>query len=148
MKILIAEDDLTSRRILEAALTKWGYDVISVTNGNDAIERLQEADAPKLALLDWIMPDKDGVEVCRIVRQMKTKWGSCSIEKKRIWLNLELAKKPGHCLEYILVHEMIHLLERHHNDKFKSYMESFLPNWKQFKEELNRIPVSHADWSY
>ena len=82
------------------------------------------------------------------VKQMKTKWGSCSIEKKRIWLNLELAKKPGHCLEYILVHEMIHLLERHHNDKFKSYMESFLPNWKQFKEELNRIPVSHADWSY
>lgn len=87
------------------------------------------------------------VEFCGI-KQMKTKWGSCNIEKKRIWLNLELAKKPIHCLEYILVHEMVHLLERNHNDRFKSYMDSFLPNWKQFKDELDRIPVSHADWSY
>ena len=62
---------------------------------------------------------KIGVKVgfCGI-KQMKTKWGSCNIEKKRIWLNLELAKKPIHCLEYILVHEMIHLLERNHNDRF------------------------------
>ncbi len=69
MKILIAEDDLISRRILEAVLTKWEYDVISVSNGNDAIDILLDADAPKLALLDWIMPDREGVEVCRIVRQ-------------------------------------------------------------------------------
>ena len=82
------------------------------------------------------------------VKQMKTKWGSCNIEKKRIWLNLELAKKPIHCIEYILVHEMIHLLERNHNDKFKNYMDNYLPNWKQIKDELNRIPVSHADWNY
>lgn len=72
MKILIAEDDLPSRLILEAILTKWGYDVISVSNGNDAIDQLLDADAPKLVLLDWIMPDKDGVEVCRSVRQKKT----------------------------------------------------------------------------
>ena len=72
MKILIAEDDLTSRRILEAALSKWGYEVISVSNGNDAIDRLLDENAPKLALLDWIMPDKDGVEVCRIIRERKT----------------------------------------------------------------------------
>ena len=82
------------------------------------------------------------------IRQMKIKWGSCNIEKTRIWLNLELAKKPIHCLEYILVHEMIHLLERNHNNRFKSYMDNFLPNWKQIKDELNRMPVSHADWSY
>ncbi len=69
MKILIAEDDLVSRRILEAVLTKWGYDVISVSNGNDAIDILLDAGAPKLALLDWIMPDREGLEVCRIVRQ-------------------------------------------------------------------------------
>ena len=81
------------------------------------------------------------------IKQMKTKWGSCNIEKKRIWLNLELAKKPIHCLEYIVVHEMIHLLERNHNNRFKSYMDNYLPNWKQIKDELNRIPVSHADWS-
>ncbi len=63
-------------------------------------------------------------------------------------LNLELAKKPIHCFEYILVHEIIHLLERNHNDRFKSYMDNYLPNWKHIKDELNRIPVSHADWSY
>jgi len=82
------------------------------------------------------------------VKQMKTKWGSCNIEKKRIWLNLELAKKPEHCLEYIIVHEMVHLLERHHNDRFLYYMDTHLPNWRQLKTELNKLPVSHADWSY
>ncbi|MFC2100828.1 M48 family metallopeptidase [Bacteroidota bacterium] len=82
------------------------------------------------------------------VKLMKTKWGSCNTEKKRIWLNLELAKKPVHCLEYILVHEMVHLIERHHNDRFKALMENLLPNWKQLKDELNHMPVSHADWDY
>ncbi|HHT9137878.1 MAG TPA: M48 family metallopeptidase [Candidatus Wunengus sp. YC60] len=82
------------------------------------------------------------------VKLMKTKWGSCNSEKKRIWVNLELAKKPIHCLEYIIVHEMVHLLERHHNVRFLAYMESYLPNWKQRKTELNKLPVSHADWSY
>ena len=82
------------------------------------------------------------------VKQMKTKWGSCNIEKKRIWINLELAKKPEHSLEYIIVHEMIHLLERYHNEKFLSYMNKFMPNWKFLKQELNRLPVSHADWKY
>lgn len=72
MKILIAEDDLPSRCILEAVLTKWGYDVIAVSNGKDAIDRLLDADAPKLALLDWMMPDKDGIEVCQIVRHKET----------------------------------------------------------------------------
>ncbi len=82
------------------------------------------------------------------VKLMKIKWGSCNIEKKRIWLNLELAKKPIHCLEYIIVHEMVHLSERHHNDRFLYYMDTYLPNWKQLRAELNKLPVSHADWSY
>ena len=82
------------------------------------------------------------------VKLMKTKWGSCTIEKKRIWLNLELAKKPIYCLEYIIVHEMVHYLERHHNERFLYYMDTYLPNWKQLKTELNKLPVSHADWSY
>lgn len=81
------------------------------------------------------------------VKQMK-KWGSCNIEQKRIWINLELAKKPDYCLEYIIVHEMVHLLERHHNDRFVYYMDCYLPNWRQLKLELNKLPVSHADWSY
>ena len=82
------------------------------------------------------------------VKQMKTKWGTCNIEKKRIWINLELAKKPLYCLEYIIVHEMIHFLERHHNDRFLSLMEKYMPQWKFFKEELNRLPVSHGEWTY
>jgi predicted metal-dependent hydrolase len=82
------------------------------------------------------------------VKQMKTKWGTCNIDAKRIWLNLELAKKPESCLEYIIVHEMIHLLERHHNQRFLSLMNRFLPNWEQLKKELSKLPVSHADWTY
>ena len=82
------------------------------------------------------------------IKLMKTKWGTCNIEKRKIWLNLELAKKPIYCLEYIIVHEMLHLLERHHNDKFLNYMNTYLPKWKQIKSELNKLPVSHADWNY
>ena len=82
------------------------------------------------------------------VKQMKTKWGTCNIEEKRIWINLELAKKPSQCLEYIVVHEMIHLLERHHNDRFLYYMGKYMPQWKLYKEELNRMPVSHGEWEY
>ncbi|MDR4506202.1 MAG: M48 family metallopeptidase [Candidatus Scalindua sp.] len=82
------------------------------------------------------------------VKLMKIKWGSCNIEKKRIWLNLELAKKPINCLEYIIVHEMAHFLERHHNERFLYYMDTYLPNWKQLKTELNKLPVSHANWGY
>ena len=82
------------------------------------------------------------------VKHMKTKWGSCNIEKKRVWINLELAKKPERCLEYIIVHEMIHFLERHHKDKFLYYMDMYLPSWKKLKTELNKFPASHADWNY
>lgn len=82
------------------------------------------------------------------VKLMKTKWGSCTVEKRRIWVNLELAKKPIHCLEYIVVHEMVHLLERHHNERFIAYMDKFLPKWRSFKDELNRGPLRHEDWSY
>jgi predicted metal-dependent hydrolase len=82
------------------------------------------------------------------VKQMKTKWGTCNIEKKRIWINLELAKKPIHCLEYIVVHEMIHLLERHHNDHFLALTEKHLPHWRTLKDELNSLPVSHGEWTY
>lgn len=79
------------------------------------------------------------------VRRMKTKWGSCNIESKRIWLNLELAKKPLRCLEYIVVHEMAHLFERHHNERFFKLISTYLPNWKQLKSELDRIPTSYDE---
>jgi predicted metal-dependent hydrolase len=82
------------------------------------------------------------------VKLMKTKWGSCNIEKKRIWLNLELAKKPVQCLEYILIHELVHLKERHHTERFITYMNNHLPHWRQLKLEINNLPVSHANWKY
>lgn len=75
------------------------------------------------------------------VKQMKTKWGTCNIEAKRIWLNLELAKKAPNCLEYVVVHEMTHLLERHHNERFTMLMNRFLPDWRFYKDELNRSPL-------
>lgn len=71
MRILIAEDVLTSRRILESVLSKWGYNVISTADGAEAWEKFQETNAPKLAILDWMMPEMDGVEVCRRLRQME-----------------------------------------------------------------------------
>jgi predicted metal-dependent hydrolase len=74
------------------------------------------------------------------VKQMKTRWGSCNTRARRIWLNLELAKKPPECLEYILVHEMVHLLERRHNQKFRSYMDRFMPNWRATEQLLKRPP--------
>ena len=82
------------------------------------------------------------------VKQMKTKWGTCNISAKRIWLNLELSKKPLHCLEFIVVHEMVHLLERLHNDKFIGYMDKFMPNWRFNKDELNRYPICEVRRSY
>lgn len=82
------------------------------------------------------------------IKQMRTKWGTCNIEAKRIWLNLELSKKPVICLEYIIVHELVHLLERNHNDKFISYMNQFMPKWRMYREELNALPVAHNDWGY
>ena len=82
------------------------------------------------------------------IKKMKTKWGTCNIDAQRIWLNLELAKKPSNCLEYIVIHEMTHLLERNHNTRFVALMNKFMPNWKDVKEELNRLPVSHTEWGY
>lgn len=82
------------------------------------------------------------------VKQMKTKWGACNVEERRLWLNLELAKKPVQCLEYIVVHEMAHLLERHHNNRFTKLMDTFMPQWRLRRAELNRAPLGHATWRY
>lgn len=82
------------------------------------------------------------------VKQMKTKWGTCTIKARRIWLNLELVKKPVQCLEYVIVHEMVHLLERHHNDRFAALMDSFMPQWRAHREELNRSSLKHETWDY
>ena len=77
------------------------------------------------------------------IKKMKTRWGSCNIAQRRIWLNLELAKKPIECLEYVLVHELVHFLERHHNDRFKAYMDKYLPQWQQCRDILKRFPLGN-----
>lgn len=90
-----------------------------------------------------------GVHVARFfVRRMKTRWGSCNYERRSIRLNTELAKKPLECLEYIIVHEMVHLLEPTHNKRFVALMDRFLPNWLHFRKELNGHPVRHENWEY
>jgi predicted metal-dependent hydrolase len=82
------------------------------------------------------------------IRKMKTKWGSCNTSEKRIWLNLELAKKPPECLEYILVHELVHLLERHHNRRFKAFMDEYMPKWSLHRNTLNSSPLANENWIY
>jgi len=82
------------------------------------------------------------------IKKMRTKWGTCNIKAKRIWLNLELAKKPLECIEFVVVHELVHLLERTHNEVFVSYMNGFMPKWRFYREELNKLPFRHIDWKY
>lgn len=82
------------------------------------------------------------------IKKMKTKWGSCNIEAGRIWVNLELAKKPIECLEYIIVHEMVHMLERRHTDRFRDLMDQIMPDWQLRKDKLNQAPLAHEDWGY
>ena len=82
------------------------------------------------------------------IKRMKTKWGTCSIKARRIWLNLELIKKPVQCLEYIIVHELMHFLERHHNDRFVSQMDKRLPLWRHHRRVLNSAPLAHEEWLY
>jgi predicted metal-dependent hydrolase len=90
-----------------------------------------------------------GVKVERFfVRKMKTKWGSCNAPLKRIRLNTDLAKKPPECLEYIVVHEMAHLVARHHDDRFVRVMDKCLPGWRLLRQTLNNAPLAHADWTY
>ncbi len=80
------------------------------------------------------------------IRQMKTKWGSCNEKTKRIWLNLELIKKPEYCIEYVVVHELLHLLERTHNDRFVQLLDKHLPKWRSTKDELNRLILAYEEW--
>lgn len=120
------------RSTKEAVLSGWYRELVKV-------------EVPKL-LATWepVM----GVKVKRFyVQKMKTKWGSCTPARQSIRLNTELATKPKQLLEYVVVHEMVHLLEPTHNQRFVAYMSSFMPNWSQLQRQLNSLPVRHADWS-
>ena len=90
-----------------------------------------------------------GIEVTEWrIKRMKTKWGSCNPAAKRIWLNLELAKKPVHCVEYVIVHEMVHIFEKHHGADFQEIMDRSMPQWRSYRDELNQEPLSHETWKY
>ena len=95
--------------------------------------------------LDEMVPRwaaKMGVEVAEWkIKKMKTKWGSCNHKQKRIWLNLELAKQPDRCVEYIVVHELAHLIEPTHNETFVAVLNEFMPGWSELKQELNAVPL-------
>jgi predicted metal-dependent hydrolase len=122
--------DETMREIL---LAGWYREQLK-----DAISRLIALWAPRL-----------GVTVERFfVQQMKTRWGSCNARAGTIRLNTELAKKPPECLEYIVVHELVHLLEPTHNARFVSLMDRAMPDWPHRKTVLNRLPVRHERWGY
>ena len=129
---------------------------LSVRPGSDSAKReavmqrwyRQHLRAAVPPLLEKWEP-KLGVSVNEVrIKRMKTLWGSCNIGAKRIWLNLELAKKPKSCLMYVLVHEMVHLLERDHNDRFHALMDTFLPQWRTYRDQLNRAPLAHENWEY
>ncbi len=82
------------------------------------------------------------------VQRMKTKWGSCNPQKRSIRLNTELARKPRECLEYLVVHEMTHLIEPTHNARFAALMDRLLPQWRTLRAGLNTAPLAHAEWKY
>ena len=82
------------------------------------------------------------------LQRMKTKWGSCNPTSRAIRLNTDLAKKPPECLEYIVVHELAHMIEPSHNARFVSVMNLFMPKWQHYRDELNSLPVRHEDWDY
>jgi predicted metal-dependent hydrolase len=108
-------------------------------------DRLKEAAMPLFAKWEPVM----GVKVGKLLMQrMRTRWGTCNTRSGSIRLNTELVKKPPECLEYVVVHEMVHLLEPSHNARFKALMTRFMPNWAVCRQMLNRLPVRHEEWDY
>lgn len=104
--------------------------------------RLREQVAPRLS--HWssrlgVAPETWGI------RTMKTKWGSCNPDKKILWLNLELAKKPARATDYVLLHELAHLISPRHDDRFVQVLDENMPKWRSLRDELNRYPLSAWD---
>ena len=123
----------TDREKREATVERWYRQQL-----RDRVPGLLHKWEPKL-----------GVRVSEVrIRKMKTRWGTCNTEAGRIWLNLELAKKPLACTEYIVVHELAHLIERSHNGRFRDLMDYSLPQWHLYRDQLNQAPLAHAGWRY
>jgi hypothetical protein len=131
MELRVRPKTKTVRR--EAILSRW-------------YRRRLRDEIPAL-LQKW--EEKTGAKAAEVrIKKMRTRWGTCNPGARRIWLNLELAKKPIRCLEYILVHELVHLRERSHTDRFREMMSALLPSWQTLRDELNHEPLAHEDWKY
>src|SRR5205807_4022419 len=108
-------------------------------------EQLRNAVPPLIEKWERLM----GVKVRRFfVQRMKTKWGCCNHRAGSIRLNTDLARKPRECLEYIVVHEMVHLKEPTHNERFLAFIDRYLPQWRLLRDELNAAPLAHESWKY
>ncbi len=106
-------------------------------------ERLKEVVPDLVAKWEQLL----GVKASAVgIKRMKTRWGTCNTRARRIWLNLELAKKPPHCLEYIVAHELAHLVERTHSARFVALMDSNLPQWRLIRAELNAASLADERW--
>lgn len=107
-------------------------------------EQLRQALIPLIAKWEKLM----AVQVTDFtIRKMKTKWGSCTPANQTLRFNLDLAKKPAEFLEYVVVHEMAHLLEPTHNQRFVALLDAYLPKWRFYRDELNRLPLSYEPGS-
>lgn len=129
-KIIMTVPEGTSEDNRAKALTEW-YRAELKRILPDLLERCEE---------------RVGVEVssCNI-KNMKTRWGSCNIPEKRILLNLQLVKKPVECLEYVIIHELVHLLEKNHTNRFRALVEKNCPNWREIRRLLTEMPLDHIE---
>jgi predicted metal-dependent hydrolase len=107
-------------------------------------EELHKASAPIIKKYE----KKLGIKVNEFkIRKMKTKWGTCNADAKRVWINLELAQKPLRCLDYVIAHELVHFFEKNHNSNFVARMDKLVRNWKSIRSELNESPLGYDIWS-
>ena len=134
----------------------WNYNrlTLMVRPGTDEVRRGEVLEAwyrdqlreqAKPVMAEW--EKRLGVHVQRtFVQRMKTRWGGCNVARRSVRLNTDLAKKPRECLEYVIVHELVHLLEPTHNARFVALMDQLLPGWPHRRDQLNQLPVRHANW--
>lgn len=148
--LVVEEHEAPPKVDLNRRLTLWMRPGSTAEARRDALDawyrrELRTAAAP--LMMKW--ERRLGVRLSRLfVQHMRTKWGSCNPRSRNIRLNTELAKKPRECLEYTVVHELLHLIEPSHNQRFVDLMNRHMPNWPAYRDRLNRLPVRHEDWRY
>lgn len=152
-RLEVIELDAT-QSIVSRVKLKGGKLILTISTGTSTADKLKILNEYYRTRLKARAPDlihkwSEQIDVTASgwqVQKMKTKWGSCNIEEGRILLNLELAKKPLPCLEYIIVHELLHFKERQHNDRFKALLDTHMPDWRSRLDLLNRMPLGQENW--